>query len=371
MTKNRLRFAVLGAGGGGQAMAAYLARAGFPVHLYNRTAARIAEIKDSGGLMLEHEGSRSFVRLELVTTNLRQALRHVDLVMIVVPACAHREVASLCAAHLRPGQVVVLNPGRTGGALEFAHVLEGFGAGHGVVIAEAQTFLFASRVVRPGCARIYGVKRSVPLAALPASETPKILSMLRRPFPQFTNGETVLHTSLDNIGAIFHPAPTILNAARIESPDCDFEYYREGISPSVARVILQMDRERIDVARVLGVPARSALGFLREAYGVTADNLYDGLRGNPSYAGISAPSSVSHRYVFEDVPSSLVPLASLGDLVGVPTPTIKSMIHLASLMHDCDYWSVGRTVGRLGLSGLSIEEIWDLVTGEARGELVG
>jgi opine dehydrogenase len=48
-------------------------------------------------------------------------------------------------------------------------------------------------------------------------------------------------------------------------------------------------------------------------------------------------------------------------MLGVPTPTICEIIHLASLMHACDYWKEGRTVERLGLSGLTLEQIRHLV----------
>ena len=46
---------------------------------------------------------------------------------------------------------------------------------------------------------------------------------------------------------------------------------------------------------------------------------------------------------------SLVPIASLGDQLGVPVTAIRAFIHLASLLHQRDYWAEGRTVDRLGL----------------------
>ena len=58
---------------------------------------------------------------------------------------------------------------------------------------------------------------------------------------------------------------------------------------------------------------------------------------------------------------SLVPIASIGDMVGVPTPTIKAIIYLGSILHKCDYWAEGRTVERLGLAGLSLKQIRRLI----------
>ncbi len=54
---------------------------------------------------------------------------------------------------------------------------------------------------------------------------------------------------------------------------------------------------------------------------------------------------------------SLVPISSLGQMLGVPTPAIDHIIGLASLLHHCDYRAQGRTVERLGLAGMSIQEI--------------
>jgi opine dehydrogenase len=54
---------------------------------------------------------------------------------------------------------------------------------------------------------------------------------------------------------------------------------------------------------------------------------------------------------------SLVPIASLGDLLGVPTPTFRTMIHLASILHDQDYWLIGRTAEQMGLAGLDVAAI--------------
>jgi len=61
------------------------------------------------------------------------------------------------------------------------------------------------------------------------------------------------------------------------------------------------------------------------------------------------------------VPMSLVPIASMGDMLGVPCPTIKAIIHLANLLHQCDYWETGRTVEKLGLAGLTVQQIRQLV----------
>ena len=55
----KTKFAVIGAGHGGKAMAAHLGLMGFPTSLYNRTFDHIAAIKELGGIdLVGYEGDK-------------------------------------------------------------------------------------------------------------------------------------------------------------------------------------------------------------------------------------------------------------------------------------------------------------------------
>jgi opine dehydrogenase len=54
---------------------------------------------------------------------------------------------------------------------------------------------------------------------------------------------------------------------------------------------------------------------------------------------------------------SLVPMVSIGNQLGVGTPTLSALVHVASVIHQTDYWKEGRTMDRVGLAGKSVEEI--------------
>ena len=355
-------FCVAGAGHGGMAMAAHLAIMGCTVNLWNRTDARIAPVRELGGIRLTGEVAGS-ARLNVVTSDPAEAVRDVDVVMVVVPATAHRNVVATLGPHLADGQILVLNPGRTGGALEAAKVLREINPTVRAHIAETQTLLYASRVTNPAQAHIFSIKNSVPLATLPAYEVADVLPVIRSALPQFVPGDNVLKTSLDNIGAVFHPTITILNAARIEDTHGDFEYYVEGVTPAVAEVLEAVDRERVAVAAALGIRALTAREWLYLAYDAVGKTLLEAMRANPGYAGIKAPGRLLHRYIMEDVPASLVPIAAIGEMFGVPTPAMRAVITLASAMHGVDYWTEGRTVQRLGIAGMSLKDIRFLVVG--------
>jgi opine dehydrogenase len=361
-------YTVIGAGHGGRSMAAHLALMGFRVTLFNRTPERIAAIKARGGIDLEsyEGGPRGFARLAQVTSEVEAAISGADVVMVVVPSSAHADVAKSAAPHLRDGQIVVLHPGRTLGAIEFDKVLCDCGCQVDLTIAEASTFIYASRADGPAQARIFRVKEAVPLAALPATRTFHVLQALAPAYPQFIDGINVLRTGLDNMGAIFHPALTLLNAGRIESTHGDYEFYIDGVTPSVARVLEALDRERVTVAASLGIRAQTAMEWLRMAYDAGGEDLHEAVHNQPGYYGIKAPSNLNHRYIFEDVPMSLVPIAALGQHFGVSVRGMDSIIRLACIIHRTDYWRRGRTLDKLGIDRLSVPELTQFVNDGTR-----
>ncbi len=353
------RYTVIGAGHGGKAMAAHLALMGFPVTLYNRTPENVAAIKARGTIHLtSYEGGpHGFAELALVTSDMAEALQEAQIIMAVLPSSAHADVAGKCAPHLHDGQILVLNPGRTGGALEFAKVLRDRGCQADVTIAEAATFIYASRSEGPAESRIFRIKDAVPLAALPATRTEMVLECLHSAYPQFIDGVNVLHTGLNNMGAVFHPALTLLNAGRIESTRGDFQFYIDGVTPAVGRVLQVLDRERVTVASALGIRAQTGLEWLKMAYDTIGADLTEAIHNQPGYQGIMAPRTLRHRYLFEDVPMSLVPMAALGRRYGVSVRGMDSIIRLACFVHHTDYWRRGRTLDKLGIEQLSVGEL--------------
>jgi opine dehydrogenase len=353
------RYTVVGAGNGGKAMAAHLALMGFPVALYNRTATNIAAVKARGGIELESYdgGPRGFGELALVTAQIDAAVNFADVIMVVIPSSAHAEVAKAMAPYLRDGQIIILHPGRTCGAIEVAKVLCDESCRADATVAEAGTFIYASRAEGPAQARIFRIKEALPLAALPAARTARVLDEIHDAYPQYIDGQNVLVTGLDNMGAVFHPVLTLLNAGRIESTGGDFQFYIDGVTSSVARVLEVIDRERVTVASALGIRAQTAMEWLKMAYNATGMDLNEAIHNQPGYYGIKAPATLNHRYLFEDIPMSLVPIAALGQRYGVSTGGIDSIIKLACIVHRTDYWRRGRTLEKLGIAQLSVSEI--------------
>jgi len=354
--------AVLGAGHGGMAMAGHLAMMGYEVNLFNRGDERLWGVRSSGGIELTGEVV-GFGPIKMATTSMEEAISNANLIMVVVPALAHRWIAEQAAPYLRDGQMIVLHPGRTLGALEFKQVLTSLNSKADVIISEAQTFIYASRAIGPSQAKIFSIKHSIPVASIRAYLIPMVISQLRKFYPQFVPGDNIFKTSFDNIGSIFHPALCILNAGWIED-DAQFQFYHEGATESVSLVLEKVDNERIAVAEALGIRAISSRQWFYIGYSTAGDTLFEAMRKNPGYRGIMAQGTLKMRYIDEDVPFSLVPISSVGKMFGVPTPTIDALIHLASILNKKDYLSDGRTIDRLGISGMSLRDLRLLAIGE-------
>jgi opine dehydrogenase len=350
-----LRFSIIGAGNGGQAFAAHLTLLGCRVQLYDIEPDKVAalraarRIKLGGALQGEAE-------IPVITGDIGEAITGTDVVMVVIPTVYQGTIAEAMAPHVTSRQTVILNPGATGGALEVRNALRGHGASAQVVVAETDTLLYACRSPRPGEVIVYGVKEQVGIATLPASEAPRVTAPLNTIFPQFQAVSSVLITSLCNPNAMVHPAPTLLNAGRIESKS-PFEYYSEGVTPSLARVVLRIDAERLAVARALGAEVPSIQDFYRKSYGVQGPSLYEQIQQVRAYDGIKGPTTLNTRYLFEDLSTGLVPLSCLGGALGVPTPTMQAVVTLGSILLERDFWREGRSLEKLGLDKKSPEEI--------------
>ncbi|MCU0506552.1 MAG: NAD/NADP octopine/nopaline dehydrogenase family protein [Chloroflexi bacterium] len=363
------RVSVLGAGNGGCAIAADLARRGMDPTLFDLPAfADVLEpIREAGGLRLTGVLGDAQVPIPRITTAIDEAVGEGDVLVVAVPAFAQATFAAAMAPHLRPGHTIVLAPGSTGGALAVADVLRRAGGLEGVAVAETLSLPFACRKPDPASVHVAGVKQNLPLAAFPARSTADVVARVADVFPGgVAPAAHVLETSLNNMNATAHPVPVVLNAGWIETTGGDFRFYADGVSPSVARVMDAVDADRLRLVAALGLPSVPATEWDRRMYGLTGETTYELNRDSWVHRDIRAPRELRTRYLLEDVPFGLVPIASIARELGIPTPTIDLVVDLASLLADEDLRAHGRTADALGLGGLDAAGMVRLVeTGTA------
>ena len=355
-----MKIAVIGAGNGGQALAGYMASCGHEVRIAELNPTTVTALQQTKSIQLSGSLNRTGC-LSMVTTNSAEAAKGADLIMVATTAAAHAALARQLAPVISEGQIIVLNPGRTGGALEFHNTLDQCGVEVRYFLAEAQTLVYACRLIEPGHVNIIGVKDKVLLSALPAADTQYVIEKIHNLFPCFTPCQNVLVTSLENYGAVFHPSVVLFNAAAIERGN-NFYFYRE-MTPQIADFIEQLDAERVAVGKAYGLELTSAKDWISDAYnGIAGDTLCERMRNNPAYNDILAPTVINCRQLTEDIPTGAVPLAALGEAAGLDMPIYNGIINIASALLHSDFRAKGRNLKNLGLEGKTKEQIIQMLS---------
>jgi opine dehydrogenase len=115
------------------------------------------------------------------------------------------------------------------------------------------------------------------------------------------------------------------------------------------------------VAKALGITVPTIQENYAAFYGVEGSNLYEMVQQVKPYKGIKGPVTLDTRYLFEDIPTGLVPLSALGRAVGVSTPTMDAVVELSNTLLGRDFCQEGRNLENLGLAGKTPEKIRELV----------
>lgn len=351
---------IIGIGNGALAAAADLSLRGFNVTLYanSKYEEKLKPIRENKSITLTGVGINGEAKLKCVTSNLDEALENVDLIMPVIPAYGFENFVEEIHSHLVPGHKIVLVPGSTGGALMVAKMLREKNALEGITIAEMHTLPYACRKTSPTSAKILLECTKLYFAAFPASQNEIMYELTKPCYPAIELVTDVLETALNNGNPVSHPAPVVLNAGKIEYSKGEHYHYREGITPSVARVVEQIDRERQEICEKFGYKVIDAKDRLfAMGYAPKRDTLYECYRDSEAFSPLKGPHDLTSRYLTEDTPCSLVALVNLGKRVSTNTTTMSSVVYLASALMNEDYMNNGTSLNDLGFDDMSLEEI--------------
>jgi opine dehydrogenase len=358
--------AVIGAGNGGKSGAVDLTLHGKHVRLFEFPEFR-ANIE---GLIenptLTATGAvKGEARLDMVTTDLAEAVSGADTIMICTQALVHERIAKELAPLVQPQQLIILNPGSTGGSLLLAKVFRESGLKTLPVIVEMATLTYGCRAKGSTVEIAVKVNRVV-YGTLPASAMDGICGELEAIYPGLVRAASVLEAGLNNANPVIHPAITILNAARIENEGEGTFFYRDGVSPTVARLIQKLDEERMALLQALGYPAQSDPKTSVEQGYASSSDYYECYKKGEGFKAFRNPNTLNNRYFHEDIGMGLVLFCSLGKMLGVPTPTCEAIVKIGGVLMDEDYFAKGlRTIDTLGLTNLTIPKLKKyLETGE-------
>lgn len=197
-------------------------------------------------------------------------------------------------------------------------------------------------------------------AAFPAKYNQEMYDLIHPIYPNLQMMADVLETGLNNGNGTTHPAPVVLNAGKIEYYKKHY-HYKEGITPSVGNVVQLIDDERKNICRAFGYQQIDIKDRLYQmGYCPRKDTVYACIQGSTDiFLPLEGPNDLNGRYLVEDGPYTLVCMASVAKIVGVQTPLMDSVVNLAAALKGEDYWTIGRTLEKIGLDGMTKEEIAD------------
>ncbi|MEG0292563.1 MAG: NAD/NADP octopine/nopaline dehydrogenase family protein [Anaerovoracaceae bacterium] len=385
--------AVLGASAVGKTCAADIKLAGKEVRLYAMepySEKSIAHL-DRTGIKLEGVQRNLYgfersgkVFLDLVTTNMEEAVKGVGLIVIAIPAHGHKAFFEKLIPLLEDGQVIHIFTDNFG-TLLLRKMMREQGCKKDVIIGGWSSAPYGTRIDVIGGFNLPCVNvkyRAITLrgAAMPMShndefmESTKYLPCL----DSITNGDgfqignTVLDIGFANINPVIHVPATILGVSTMENwgkifgdrePN-SYSMYSHGLCKSICEVQYQFYQEEKMLADAIGVsvPEYSYESFfsrrsiLAQEYMGLDKNGKDNMRlslDEVSSEGNVGPESINHRYLTEDVPVSCKIYHELGVKFGVQTPIIDTMIVLAGAMHKKDFYKESI----YGLSYLGIKDM--------------
>ena len=339
-----MNIAIIGAGNSGLAMAAHLGLHGNSIKLWNRSEENISKLMETNTIYFEGVINGK-VKIELVTDDIGKVIENSDAILITTPASSHKELAELIGKNIRHETLIVLNPGRTFGALEFQETYKIYNPNLKQTIAETQTIIYTCRKTGIDSVNIISLKKDVLISTFDSNENKNIIKRLPLCLHEYLiPAKSMIETSIGNVGMILHCAPLLLNAGWTENTKHIYKYYYDGITQSVGRLIEKIDNERIEVSTLLGLEVESTKEWLKRTYIVKGNTLYECIQNNEAYKTIDAPSSLRHRYIFEDIPCGLVPLESIGKGLGLTMHNTSLVIDLASSMLDVDFRANGRNL---------------------------
>ena len=357
------RIAIIGGGNGGQAFAAYFTQHGHSVKLYDAFESTVNAINERGHIELIG-GLELDVPFANAYTDMGEVVADAEIIVIINPSTFHRGIAFELAKHLKPGQIVFINPGATFGSFAFKEALDDAGYQGDVLIAESNILLFACRMRELGKVFIGAKKGRILVSAFPADKISLIEPTIRDIIPETQFVKNVLATAIDNTNPTVHPMPSVINFGWMQGGQ-EYSFMQQAVSPTLSDYMERMDAERIAVGRKLGLTKNVDMFDLFQQYeaeyGVYGKKtLHDVFMACDAYTYIYGPKDIkTARYIVEDVGMGLVPLVSVGEMLGVDVSCSRLVIEVCKKVLGMDYSSVNtcRNVENLGIAGMSAEQI--------------
>jgi opine dehydrogenase len=339
-----MKIGIAGAGGIGYASAAWLARAGHDVALWSPRCDSAAALR---GAPLEAEGVLQASVRVAVATDAAELAHGAQVLLVAVPVNGHKAVMDALLPHLRSGQTVIVSSMSSLSSLylfEQARVRD-----VDLTVASMGTTVLTARRSGPAQVRVMTRRSELGVSALPAKRSQQVLALCAELFGEvFVPQGNCLASALTNINPVAHGPLALFNWTRVERAEQWPQYHY--MTPLVAGAILQLDGERLALARAFGLHVRTIEGHFAKSFGTTAPDLagiaaeLHAKRGGPP-----GPTDTATRFLGEDLPYGLAFNEVLGKLAGVEMPATQTVVRAGSLILGRDLARENDLIEPLGL----------------------
>lgn len=355
------RVCVLGGGPDARLLAALCLSEGADVTLFSAYGAELDAMRAASGIALRGAGpvgtyqvDQSAVPSVRTTAELDRAVSGSDVIFLTGPVHKQRTYAMVLAAHLRDGQVLVLAPGRSLGALETAWNLRIGGATADVTIVEVQglPYWYAADGMQ------LKLSEAAPVAAatLPSGRD-AVLDQIRRYLPNIQPKASVVASGFADGSALVELPALILGGPVLGHggpavPEGGItlpanQTFAALIGDAQHRVIAALAEERRSVADRFGLR-----DLHTDAEWVAAHA--GAMRGDGARP---IPNPVAAQEMLRDgVIASLVPLLSAARLTNAATPVTEAMVALAQTLLGADVAAAGRRLDTIGVTATDIDD---------------
>jgi opine dehydrogenase len=372
--------AILGGGVCAQTFAADFALEKYNVRLYELpefapvtlgNVLNTSEI-ELGGKQLNFKWFRrgGVAKIDVVTTDMEEALKGAGLVIVAIPAKGHKSFFEKMIPYLEDGQVVSIFPDNFG-SLMLSNMMREKGCDAEVIIGGWTSMPYGTRIVEPG--KVDCILRIHELVgdALPSKDGGTFFEALKG-IPAFDGtvklkrGDTVIGIGLSNPNPVVHVCGSMLNVGAMEVSEMEgtlglakgkYSMYKYGMSPAVSRTQLAFYQEERKLANAMGIKMieyRDDQFFWK---GTVMGIEYWVPYADVMIPPITGPDSVEHRYFTEDIPVGTVIRYHLAKKFGIEVPIIESMIQIGSVVCNKDFLKEGISLKELGIEDLNKEQI--------------
>jgi opine dehydrogenase len=328
------RIAIVGGGAIGQALAADLGRRGPGVAaIAEADPVQRAALAGTALLQLTGLEGSAGIAMPPILASASQA-GACDWLLVATTADRHGEVAAAFAPVCADRHVIVLMTGYADGSGHFVRALRQAGCRAEPLVIELNTTPMLAASPRPGAVHIAARKRWMEAAASDFARMAGVIAMLEAIAPGIVAVPDALASSLNNPNPVAHVPAYLMNLPVAHDgapagPDASRGgafHLDDYVFADVTALRVALDAERLAVMAALGMRTITRAEFSTLAYGPASR------QPSPPRMGKTFP----RRFINEDLPCGLMPIAALARIAGIATPLLDGLVAMAATIAGLD-----------------------------------